>query len=126
MDLFFRGFWVPQGLQRCWAPCRVTRLDVESVKTAQNCQKKAQFLFLKTKENLNFLRASRHPQPRVQFSKSRPGVGRPKVNQVARACNVLVADWRKSGFKFEFIIRQNEQPKAVKRLVKYENLDRNE
>ena len=40
LDLFFRGFWVPQGLQRCWAPCRVTRLDVESVKTAQKCQKK--------------------------------------------------------------------------------------
>jgi hypothetical protein len=39
MRQFFRGFEVPRGLQRCWAPCRVTRLDVESVKMAQNCQK---------------------------------------------------------------------------------------
>ena len=39
VPLFFRSFGVPRGLQQCWAPCRATRLDVDRVKMAQNCQK---------------------------------------------------------------------------------------
>jgi len=39
LDLFFRGFEVPWGLQQCWAPFRATRLDVGSVKMASKCQK---------------------------------------------------------------------------------------
>jgi hypothetical protein len=73
-------------------------------------------------EILAFWRVSRHPQHRAQFEKSRPGVGRPSacrltwsktcqiapwaggvgsVNVAVAACLVLVADWRKGGFKFE-------------------------
>jgi hypothetical protein len=73
-------------------------------------------------EILAFWRVSRHPQPRAQFEKSQPGVGRPSacrltwswtcqiapwagdvgsVNVAVAACLVLVGDWRKSGFKFE-------------------------
>ena len=35
MDLFFRGFEVPRGLQQCWAPFGATILDVASVKMGQ-------------------------------------------------------------------------------------------
>jgi len=69
-------------------------------------------------EFLAFWRVSRHPQPRAQFEKSQPGVGRPSAcrltwswtcqiapwaggvgsqQMLLVSAGVLVADWRKSG-----------------------------